>query len=253
MTDNHQPLLIYVLLLCLWSNGGLASQNNGCTTADDACLIHNVRVTASQIQEPQWRDTVYRELAKSQAAAGEPMAALPLINLIANPDTKAMAIRGIGMEIGGLNLPQGDQDALFSALRAKAEEITHPPSYGIALTYIAMSQAFAGNDAGARATAADMENQGLRNKAYGETAEIEAEYGDTAEAMISIAAIDDENYRNKAYKNVSKIMAQRGHYQPATNSALKITNPMMRAEALITVMQLRQAAAEASQEAQVTP
>jgi hypothetical protein len=100
------------------------------------------------------------------------------------------------------------------------------------LTYIAMGQAFAGDNEGAWATAADMENDALRHKAYGETAEIQAENQDAAAAMKSIGFIESEAYRNKAYSTVSKIFANDEDFAAAFDAAMPINNAYKKAQAI---------------------
>ncbi len=133
-------------------------------------------------------------------------------------------------------LPPRNTQLFFAKLRTVAEKIEHQPSYAIALTYIAMAQAFAGDDEGAWKTAADMENDALRHKAYGETAEIQAERGDSQAAMKSIGFIESLAFRNKAYAIVTKLLADRGKLEEALNSAKAITNDYKKAQALQYVL-----------------
>jgi hypothetical protein len=95
-----------------------------------------------------------------------------------------------------------------------------------------MAQAFAGDDEGAWATAADMENDALRHKAYGETAEVQAEKGNHEAAMTSISKIESLAYRNKSYSLVSKILADQGLYDEAVVAANPISNAYKKANAL---------------------
>lgn len=203
-----------------------------CGIDNRGCVLKNLRATAKQIEKDEWRDQTLRELAKSYAADGYLDVAISIINDIKTPDTQAMTIRGIGMEIAKLSLPDTQRDAAFVKLRAAAEKIGHPPSYAIALTYIAMGQAFAGDDAGAWKTAGEMENEALRHKAYGETAEIQAEKGNDSAAMHSIGLIKDEAYRNKAYGTISKILADRGLLDQSYKAALAIKNPYLKSQSL---------------------
>jgi hypothetical protein len=166
------------------------------------------------------------------AAEGRTDEAIAVIPRIETPDTQAMSIRGIGMAAAELGWDQAEYGALFTKLRAQAETIEHPPSYAIALTYIAMGQAFAGDNEGAWASAEDMENDALRHKAYGETAEIQAEHKDAAAAMKSIGFIDSEAYRNKAYSTVSKILANDAAFEAAFEAAMPITNAYKKAQAI---------------------
>ena len=200
-----------------------------CQGENTSCLEDQIVLLAKDIKKDQWRDQTYREVAKSMAANGRSLDALPLIPLIKSPDTKALTIRGIGMEAAENNtIPEN----LFTLLRKEADKIEHAPSYGIALTYIAMAQALAGDDAGAAQTAADMKNDALKNKAYGETAEIQAEQSKHAEAIKSISYIQDLAFKNKAYKSVSRIYAENYEYNEAFEIASNITNPVMKSEAI---------------------
>ncbi|MCC6598289.1 MAG: hypothetical protein IT559_05830 [Alphaproteobacteria bacterium] len=210
----------------------LARAQQACVVDDRACVLEMLRTEAGKIENKSWRDQTYRELAKSYAFDGELDKALALIDQIETPDTKAMTIRGIGMAAADKKLTPAEYTALFTALHEKAKTITHPPSHAIALTYIAMAQAFAGQDDAAWETAAAMENSALRHKAYGETAEIQAERGAYDLAIKSIGFIDDQSYRNKAFNTVSKIFADGRYYQHALGAAEKIENAYMKAQAL---------------------
>ncbi len=227
------PLCIFILLFFLipaWAHAG------ECTVSERGCLLTILENEAAKIENVSWRDQTYRELAKSLAGMGKTAEAMAIIAKIETPDTQAMTIRGIGMEAADLKLDEAAADSLFEALRVEAEKIDHPPSYAIALTYIAMSQAFAGDNDGAWKTASEMENPALRHKAYGETGEIQAEKGDYAAAMKSIGFIESEAYKNKSYALVSKILAGRGQLQEALNAAMPITNPYKKAQALQTIL-----------------
>ena len=207
-----------------------------CSIEDRPCILKTLEETASTIENASWRDQTLRELAKTYAFEGDLDRAISFIEQIKTPDTKAMTIRGIGMAAADNNLTPEKYKTLFTSLRAEAEKIKHPPSYAIALTYIAMAQAFAGDDEGAWATAADMQNDALRHKAYGETAEIQAEKGNYEDALKSIAFIDSEAYKNKSYELVCKILADQDLLGPALKSAENITNSYKKAEALQYVL-----------------
>ena len=209
-----------------------AAQEAECAPENRACILNSIEEQSAKIEQDSWRDQTYRELAKTRAFEDDMAGALATLDKIQNPDTKALTIRGIGFAAADLKLPQERYNQIFTDLRAKAEAIDHPPSYAIALTYIAMGQAFAGDNDGAWATAKDMENDALRHKAYGETAEIQAENGDTEAALKSIAFIDSLAFRNKAYATVSKILAEQGEYQGALKAAYQIDNAYKKATAM---------------------
>lgn len=204
----------------------------GCDISNRACILKQIEDSAPAIENKSWRDQVLREAAKTYAFDGNLNAALAVIPKIHSPDTKAMTIRGIGMAMADRDLSPEIYTSAFNDLRGAADTIKHPPSYAIALTYIAMSQAFAGDNIGAWATAADMDNDALRYKAYAETAEIQAEKGDFAAAMKSIGYIESEAFKNKAYSITSKILAEGGQIEQSYLAAMNITNNYKRATAL---------------------
>lgn len=203
-----------------------------CDIGNRACVLEQIEALSDKIDRESWRDQTYRELAKTKAFDGDVDGAVATIDKIQNPDTKALTIRGIGMAIADKKLPKEQYNEAFKKLRLQAELIEHPPSHAIALTYIAMAQAFAKDNDGAWATAADMENNALRHKAYGEIGEIQAEHGDHEAALISISRIESLSFRNKAYSTVARILADRAHYQQALDAAELITNPYKKANAL---------------------
>lgn len=225
-----------VLLLLLCFPTVSAKANLGCTAGDRACLLSQLGKDADSITENNWRDQTYRELAKLLTSENKIAEALKLIVKIKNPDTKAMTIRGIGMAAADLNLPEETLSDLFSKLRAEAATIEHEPSFAIALTYIAMSQAYARDDQGAMTTAASMTNAALRNKAYGETAEVQAERNDLSAALQSLAAIDDPGYKDKELGLVAKIFTNLNESDSALTVAGQISNSYERAQALLYIL-----------------
>ncbi|QQG35613.1 MAG: hypothetical protein HYS17_08795 [Micavibrio aeruginosavorus] len=208
----------------------------GCAVEDRSCLLAQLGKYADSIPEDNWRDQTYREMAKLLAADNNLDEALDLIDKVKNPDTRAMTIRGIGMAAADLNLPKERLAELFTKLRAAAEKIEHEPSYAIALTYIGMAQAYARDDEGAMATAASMSNAALRNKAYGETAEVQAERNDLQAVLKSLAAIDDPGYKDKELGIITKIFTNQNQPAPALAIAGQITNAYERSQALLFIL-----------------
>lgn len=203
-----------------------------CENANKSCIMEEIKANAVLIENKSWRDTTYRELAKSYTYEGQEAKAIALIDMIKTPDTQAMTIRGIGFAAAdGKWSDKARYDALFTALAEKAKAMTHEPSQAIAYTYIAMAQAFAGDDEGAFNTAKSMENEALRNKALGETAEIQAERGDYNEAMKSIEQIESLAFKNKAYGIIAHIFTKEGKLNEAYKAASKIDNPYAKAQA----------------------
>lgn len=203
-----------------------------CAKADRACLLEKLETLTATIPEDSWRDRTWRELAKTLAFDGQADRAMAIIGKIKNPDTQAMTIRGIGMAIAERKTPPEERGKIFTKLRAEAEKIEHKPSHAIALTYIAMAQAFAGDDEAARKTASEMQDDALRHKAYGETAEIEAERGDIEQMKRSLTAIDNDAYRAKSSLTVVKILARARLLDAAADLVQTIENPTLQTEGL---------------------
>ncbi len=221
-------ILFICILLTIASPGNGLHASPPCAPPENrACLLAELETAANEINDPDWRDKVLRELAKTYASDGAYERAIALLPQIRSPDTKAMTIRGIGMAFAEKN-----PETFFARLRAEADRIDHPPSHAIALTYISMAQARAGDDAGAAQTAAEMNNPALRNKAYAENAEIQAEREDLVAAFKSIEMIDDPAFRDKALRLVSEILAKEGNATGALVAARDIEDPLQRAQAL---------------------
>ncbi len=236
MLNVKTSLILVIFALFAVSANALAQEQDTvetCPLTERHCIMTMMQGTAGKIDNPGWRDQTYRELAKTLAFDGHTDEAIALIDKIDNPDTKAMAIRGIGMTVADNKLTPEAADAVFTKLHESAKKITHAPSFAIALTYIAMGQAFAGDNEGAWATAAGMENEALRNKAYGETAEIQAERKDFAAAMTSIEKIVNPSYRDKAYATIAKILADNGMLEESIKAGMAIKdNNYMKSQAL---------------------
>lgn len=235
----HSKVTTFLIpVLFLIANPALAGEaSKSCGPADTPCLLSQLENLSGQIAEKDWRDQTYREIAKLYAAQGNTAQALSLIPKIQSDDTKALTIRGIGMAASKLNLKPEDLTRLFTDLRKEADKIAQPPSQAIALTYIAMAQAKAKDDAGALATAQSMTNAALRHKALGESAEIQANRGDLAAALQSLAAIDDLSFRNKANAKVARAFADNKQFDNALKAADKIeTNAYEKSQALLYIL-----------------
>jgi hypothetical protein len=235
----HRIILYSTAVVILASAGAARAAEEkvpACTAMDRPCQMKQIEVLAGQIQQADWKDQTLRELAKSYAYENQTEKAISLIDKITNPDTKAMTIRGIGMAAASGKWSRGQYNSLFSKLTEKASQIDHTPSRGIAFTYIAMSQAFAGDDNGARKTAASMDNAALRNKAYGETAEIQAERGDLKNVLLSLDALDSSAYKNKAYDTVSRIFLDKAMIEEAYTCASRIDNAYLKAKSIQRIL-----------------
>lgn len=207
-----------------------------CDANDRACLLSEMETLAPKIENANWRDQTYREMAKTYAYDGQLGKALAIIPKVENNDTRAMTIRGIGMAAVSAKLGADKYASLWPALAAEAAKITHAPSKAIAYTYIAMSQAFAGEDDAARTTASKMENAALRNKAYGETAEIQAERNDLKNALLTLDAIDSPPYRDKQYDILTRIFLNKGRVSEAYKCADRIENTYLKAKAIQRIL-----------------
>lgn len=203
-----------------------------CTAQERVCLIGEMITLTAKIEKKVWRDQTYREIAKTLAFDGKFEKAVSIIDKIETPDTKAMTIRGIGMMLAAHNYSAAELDKKFAVLHTKANKIEHKASHGIALTYIAMAQAFAKDNEGAWKTCAIMKNEALRNKAYGETAEIQAERGNFKAAQKSTESIESPSFRNKSYETISRILADSALYDDALIAASAITNSYKKTQAI---------------------
>lgn len=207
-----------------------------CPVQDKACLFDMIEKTADGVTESSWRDATYRETAKLLSHEGQTDRAIALLGKIKNPDTKALTIRGIGMAAADEKLPREEYAALFAKLTDEAKKIDHPPSYAIALTYISMSQAFAGENEGAMKTAGAMENASLRNKAYGEAGEIQARRGDIDAVLKSVSAIDDAGYKDKELRIISKVFTDEKYFDHALRIAQDIGSSYQKSQALLYIL-----------------
>jgi hypothetical protein len=240
----HRYSIVVLVILAFWPAFAAAQDKFSCQAMDRPCLMQQMETLAPLIDNADWRDQTFRELAKTYTYEGRSDKALALLPKIQKPDTLAMTIRGIGMAAASQKLPKNQYDFLFGKLKEAASKITHAPSQGIAYTYISMSQAFAGDDTGARATAAAMDNAALRNKAYGEAAEIQAERGDLQNALLSLAAINTPSYQNKAYDTVSRLFLEKAMVSEAYECAQKIDNPYLKAKSIQRILNKGNAAEE---------
>ncbi|PZQ46112.1 MAG: hypothetical protein DI551_05750 [Micavibrio aeruginosavorus] len=207
-----------------------------CSAVDRPCLMKKIETLVPNIEKSEWKDQTLRELAKTYTYEGEPDKAIALIERITDNDTKAMTIRGIGMAAASMKWEKHRYDSLFAKLASQAAIISHKPSQGIAYTYIAMAQAFAGDDESARRTASTMDNAALRNKAYGETAEIDADRGDLKNALLSMNAIDSPAYRNKQYDIISRIFLDKAMLEEAYACASRIDNAYLKAKSIQRIL-----------------
>lgn len=198
-------------------------------------------VEIAKIKEPRWRNNAYRDLAESMAFFNEDAAsAIDIIKKIDNPDTQAITIRAIGMALAiHKNLPDDHYKRIFKQLDDAATLVTDEGARDIAYTYIAMAQAFAGLDADATKTTDAMKNPALKHKAFGETAEIQAERGDYNAAITSINLIDSTAFKNKALKIVSDIFVKRKDLNSAFKTASQITNSTKKAAAFQKIINVK--------------
>lgn len=238
-TRKLQAFYLFVTVLsvlCVEAHAQTKAPAPACTATDRACLMKQIETLTPQIEKAEWQDQTLRELAKTYAHEGNTSRAIALIEKIRDNDTKAMTIRGIGMAAASQKWDRRRYADLFTRLSEEALKISHKPSQGIAFTYISMAQAFAGDDDGARRTAAGMENAALRNKAYGEAAEIQAERGDLANAMKSLSAINTPAYRNKQLDIVSRIFLDKAMVDAAYSCASRIDNAYLKAKSIQRIL-----------------
>lgn len=231
--------ILTIFLFLAFLPVSVRAQERPCTANDRLCLLDRIESLAGQITEDRWRDVTYRELVKTLAFDGQADRAIALIGKIKAPDTRAMAIRGIGMAVAERKTPLHSRTKIYAQLQSAAHAIDHAPSRAIALTYIAMAQAFAGDDDLALATARGIDNESLRNKAFGETAEIQAERGAPEAAFATLKQIASAPYRDKQYLIILKILANAEDHDGALQAAQSIENPVLASEGLQYLLDAR--------------
>lgn len=226
---NPHISLIIMLLFAFPAHGRNIA---ACSGAITDCVLEELSFAIDNIDDKKWQDIALRELAKSMTLNNDADNAIKLLNQIEHPDTKALTIRGIGMNAAKLKQSETYYKDLFKRLLVEADRIEHKPSHAIAITYISMAQSYAQLDDDAIKTAFTMENKSLKHKALGEIAEIQAEDNKNDLALKTILLIDSEAYRNKSYRIISKIMANKGNIDYAFTSAKLITNNTAKAKSL---------------------
>lgn len=229
-------IFIAAILTGIGTSGSQAQQEETCAHDAVDCRLTEVENTIAEIESDRWRDSAYREIAKLHAAHQSYDQALAVIDRITSPDTQALTLRGIAMEIAANEERQETQDALFKRLHKRAEQINHPPSYHIALSYIAMGQAYADDLEGALATSTMIDNVSLRNKAYGETAEIMALEGDIEAIQQSLSLIVDDAFAAKSGRLISRILLENGFDEEAYEIALNIKDSYQKSQALLFLL-----------------
>ncbi len=224
---------ILFLLVLIWPLYGNAEDKVIYSANTPNIMMVMVSKEIEKITEPRWRNNAYRDLAESMAFHDNIDGAIALVDKIDNADTQAMTIRAIGMVLAiHKNLSDTEYKEIFKKLDTKALVINDEGARDIAYTYIAMAQAFAGLDDDATRTTDAMVNPALKHKAFGETAEIQAERGDFDAAMASINLIDSTAFKNKALGIVSDIFVKKDELDNAFNVSQNITNPTKKAAAL---------------------
>lgn len=223
-----------------------------CANDDPACLIKDLHESIAKIADFHWRDQVLREVAKALTEKGYPELALRIIEQVENQDTKAMTIRGIGVNTAKLSMPDDQKTYIYNQLKVAANNLSDAPSKDIAFRYIAKGQALAGFDAEADKTVDAVKDTSQRDKAYEEIAEVQAAQAKLDNVMETIARIESPSYRDRAYGAASKIFIKNGQIDPALKLAYKIETPYNRAQALLLVMKAEtaqdQAAAESDED-----
>ncbi len=228
--------LLFFLSLILYTTSPKAEENQPlCDTATKECLLKTLENTIPDITDQKWKDKSYREYAKILAANDKIDEAIALIEKISGPDTKAMTIRGIGMEASKLNWADNRYTNLFNRLYEEAQKIEHKPSHDIALTYIAMGQAESKQDDAAIQTALIIDNAALQHKALGEIAETQSMRKDHNKALNTLDKISSTAYKNKACRTVSELMANDNAFEAAFEAAQKIDNAYIKAESLLYI------------------
>jgi len=226
-------LFIFIISFIFNSTDVFAMTQNKCLVDDTKCIMQHIETNADTITENRWRNYAYRDLAVAYAYKGNIDHAITLLGKIDNPDTQSITVRAIGMALAiHKTLSPDEYKIIFKKLDDFSKTITHEGARDIAYTYIAMAQAFAGLDDDAMTTTLSMSKPELKNKALGETAEIQAERGDYIEALKSLDAISSIAFKNKSLGLISNIFVKQNNYTQAYDFGFMITNPTKKAAAL---------------------
>ncbi len=227
------PSTFFYIIIMVFIALPVYSDDMECQPANVKCIQSLIVTETQNIDESRWKNQSYRDLAVSIAFGGDVDGAIGYIKKINNSDTQAMTVRAIGMALAiHKELSVDEYRTMFKKLNDFTPSILDEGARDIAYTYIAMAQAFAGLDDDAHTTTLVMKKDALKHKAYGETAEIQAERGDFARAMRSINAIDSVSFKNKALGIVSSIFLKAGDVEHAYQMAVKITNSTKKSSAL---------------------
>lgn len=227
----------FVLISIFFTSTFLNANEMTCEVTNTNCIQSMINTETQNISEPRWKNQAYRNLAVSTAFSGNLDTAISYILKIDNSDTQAMTIRAIGMALAiHKDLEDVEYKNIFKKLENASLEIKDEGARDIAYTYIAMAQAFAGLDTDATATTDNMKNPALKHKAFGETAEIQAERGDYDASIKSINAIKSMSFKNKALGIVSSIFLKSGDITHAYKCAVAITNPMKKVKSLQNIV-----------------
>jgi hypothetical protein len=237
----HPSTFLLIISMMIISGHTLAQEVKQCQVEDHACLFSIIETEAESMTESRWRNQAYRDLAVSYIMEGKINSAVGLVDKIDNPDTQAMTIRAMGMAVAlHQDLDDAQYRVIFQKLDEKAATIKDEGAKDVAYTYIAMAQAFAELDDDATKTTENMTNPALKHKAFGETAEIQAERGEYDLAMQSINAIDSIAFKNKALGIVSGIFVKKEQYDRALSTAMQITNSAKKISAIQKIIDARQ-------------
>jgi hypothetical protein len=219
-------------MMILGAQAGLAGKTS-CKEDIRSCLLDDLKAAITKIDKQTWTDRALRDFAKVQAELGTVTPALKAAQKIDNPDTRAMALRGIAIAVAQSERYAPAQDTILAKISRQAKTMDHAPSRAIARTYIAKALAIAGHDRSAYETAAKIDNGDMRNKAYGAIAEAQARQGHTQAVITSLGKVDDAGYRNRQYKTTAKMLADKGDMKAARRLANAIEgNAVLRAGTL---------------------
>jgi predicted negative regulator of RcsB-dependent stress response len=228
-------IVLFTISCFLYSPYALSQQIN-CDRENHTCHYEALLQTVKDIENTKWKDQTYKDVSVLLTSSNQPLKALKTLNLISNPDTKAMAIRACAKVVAEHDSYKKNASQLFEQLITSADSIEHPPSKAIAYTYIAIAQAEYGAFPNALNTASLMHNESLKNKALAEISKIMAQRNQFNETIEALSSIQSEHYRDKTSLSISKIYSENNQYDEAMKIMSMIHNPYQKSQSLLAII-----------------
>lgn len=201
-----------------------------------ACYSKQLSQSIMHIHNKRWRDQSLREYIKVLAHNNQFTDAFVHYEYIANPDTKAMAIRAIGYALNTDRFSEDEKNAYFDQLSDLALSINLNASKNVALTYLVIAEARADLFNRALETVKSIETVALQNKAYKEIAEYYSVSGEEDKILMALQNITDPAFLNKSYGEVASKLLKNGHVSIAEKLIDEIDDNYIKANSITALL-----------------